>query len=177
MADDAAAEVEATDWEALSAAEGCQLVDITITEVVDADANAEAGAPADMAVTVVEREEICETGAATAMRTTAARANGCSTTSGPGTLCISRSGNYVSTSFQYNGSNTISAYLRLYKIGSTSGCPTGDVLATSSTQSYSNGTRRSLSVYSPASGAYSSHIWRHVGLGHYTDWGAACGRF
>ncbi|WP_420111431.1 hypothetical protein [Pseudactinotalea sp.] len=175
-ADDAADEVEATDWEALSAADGCELVDLTIAEVVDPVANAAVGAPEDLAVTVVEREEICSTSSA-ALRTASVRASGCSTTSGPGTLCISRSGNYVSTSFQYNGSSTISAYLRLYKIGSTSGCPTGTVLATSSTQSYSNGTRRSLSVYSPSSGAYSSHVWRHVGLGHYTDWGAACGNF
>lgn len=173
LADDAADEAEATDWAAVSAADGCELVDIEITEVVDPVANAAAGAPSDLAVTVVEREEICST-SSTALRTAAARASGCSTTSGPGTLCISRSGNYVSTSFQYNGSGSISAYLRLYKIGSTSGCPTGDVIGTSSTQSYSNGTRRSLSVYQPSSGAYSSHIWRHVGLGHYTDWGAAC---
>lgn len=175
LADEAADEVEATDWAAVSAAEGCTLVDVSVTEVVDPEANAAAGAPEDLAVPVVEREEICPT-STTTLRTAVSAGSDCSTTSGPGTLCISRSGSYVSTSFQYNGSGTISAFLKLYKIStSASGCPTGTALATGSEQSYSNGTRRSLSVYAPSYGGYSSHIWKYVGLGVYTDWGSACG--
>lgn len=187
LADDAVDEIEATDWAAVSAAEGCVLLDVTVHEVVDPEANAAMGAPADLAVPVVEREEDCSSrpgslGSDLAFdndaRTTVAPGSGCSTTSGPGTLCISRSGSYVTTSWRYTGSGTISAYLRLYKISSgASGCPTGTTLATSSTSTYTNGVRRSLSVYATSYGAYSSYVWRHVGLGHYTSWGAACGIF
>src|SRR5690606_41986309 len=74
------------------------------------------------------------------------------------------------------GSGTVKAYLRIYKISSSaSGCPTGTTLATSSTASYSNGTQRSLSVYAPSSGAFSSYVWRYVAPNHYTPWRSACG--
>lgn len=189
LADDAADELEATDWEALSAADGCELVAVEITEVVDPVANAEAGAPEDLAVTVVEREEVCGGSLTPALafhgrgesidgapRAAVAPGSDCSGTSGPGTICISRSGSYVSTSFQYGGSGTISAFLKLYRISSSaSGCPTGDTIATSSTSSYSNGTRRSLTVYAPSYAGYSAHIWKYVGLGVNTNWGSACG--
>ncbi|HLV54537.1 MAG TPA: hypothetical protein VKY71_03055 [Actinotalea caeni] len=180
-ADDAVAEIEATDWAAISAQQGCRLVDVEVTEVVDPELNAAIGAPADLAVPVVEREERCggldsSMVAGSGLRTTVAPGSDCSTTSGPGTLCISRSGSYVTTSFRYNGSGTVKAYLRIYKISSSaSGCPTGTTLATSSTASYSNGTQRSLSVYAPSSGAFSSYVWRYVALNHYTAWGSACG--
>lgn len=182
LAEDAAAEVEATDWAAVSAADGCELVDVEIAEVVDADLNAALGAPEDLAVPVVEREETCPTTLGSDLQfddgigtTAIPRGSDCSTTSGPGTLCISRSGSYVTSSFRYNGSGSISAFLRIYDISpSATGCPTGDTIATSSTSSYSSGTRRSLTVYAPSWDGYSTHVWRYVGLGHYTDWGAAC---
>ena len=187
LADDAADEIEATDWEAISAADGCVLVDVTVREVVDPQANTDAGAPEDLAVPVVEREEVCPSGTTTLtsdlafggdMQTNVSPGSDCNGTSGPGTICISRSGSYVATSWQYNGSVTVSAYLKLYDISTgASGCPTGDSLASSSTSSYSNGTRRSLTVYSPSYDGYSSYIWRYVGLGHYTAWGSACGIF
>lgn len=187
MADDATAEVEATDWAAVSAEDGCRLVDVEIEEVVDSELNEAMGAPADLAVPVVEREEVCggltsdqavsgdsrTTGSLEAM---VSRGSDCSWTSGPGYLCISRSGSYVTTSFRYDGSGTIKAFLKLYRISSSaSGCPTGSTLATSSTSSYSDGTRRSLTVYAPSYGGYSSHVWRYVGLGVYNNWGSACG--
>lgn len=182
LADDAADEVEATDWEALSAQDGCELVDIEIAEVVDPELNAALGAPEDLAIPVVEREEHCPTTFGSELvfddsagTTALPRGSDCSSTSGPGTLCISRSGSYITTSFRYSGSGSIKAFLRIYEISSgANGCPTGDTIATSSTASYSSGTRRSLTVYSPSWDGYSSHIWRYVGLGHYTSWGSAC---
>lgn len=189
LADEAVAEVEATDWAALSAQDGCKLVELEITEVVDPELNEALGAPEDLAVPVVEREEMCagldsslvfDGGERTdgGMGTMVSRGSDCSSTSGPGRLCIARSGNYVSTSFRYSGSGSIKAYLRLYDIStSASGCPTGSTIATGSTSSYSYGTQRSLTVYSPSYDAYSSYIWRYVGLGHYTAWGSACGIF
>jgi len=187
MADDATAEVEATDWAAVSAEDGCRLVDVEIDEVVDAGANAAMGAPADLAVPVVEREEVCggltsdrvssaESRTAGSLDAMVSRGSDCSWTSGPGYLCVSRSGSYVTTSFRYDGSSTIKAFLKLYRIStSASGCPTGSTLATSSTNSYGDGTRRSLTVYAPSYGGYSSHVWRYVGFGVYNNWGSACG--
>lgn len=190
MADDAVAEVEATDWAEVSAEEGCRLVDVDIREVVDEAANAEAGAPDDLAVPVVERVEVCQplTSALTAssdgartdgsMGVTVDPGSDCASTSGPGYLCISRSGGYVTTSWRYDGSGSVKAFLKLYRISaSASGCPTGSTLATSSTSSYSDGTRRSLTVYAPSYSGYSSHVWKYVGLGVNTDWGSACGAF
>jgi hypothetical protein len=187
MADDATAEVEATDWAAVSAEDGCRLVDVEIEEVVDSELNEAMGAPADLAVPVVEREEVCggltsdravsdESRTTSGLESMVSRGSDCSGTSGPGYLCISRSGSYVTTSFRYDGSGTIKAFLKLYRISSSaSGCPTGSTLATSSTSSYSDGTRRSLTVYAPSYGGYSSHVWRYVGLGVYNNWGSACG--
>lgn len=194
MAEDAAAEVEAIDWAEVSSDDGCRLVDVDITEVVDEAANVAAGAPDDMAVPVVERVEVCDevttarsvdSGAmsggeslAGALGTTVARGSDCSRTSGPGYVCISRSGSYVTTSWRYDGPGTVRAFLKLYRISSSaSGCPTGSALATSSTSSYSDGTRRSLTVYAPGYSGYSSHVWKYVGLGVYSNWGSACGAF
>ena len=189
LADDAAAEVEAIDWEQMSAADGCRLVEVDIREVVDEAANAEAGAPEDLAVPVVERLEVCTPLTSALVADDDARTDGdkgaavsagsdCSGTSGPGYLCISRSGSYVTTSWRYDGSGTVKAFLKLYRISaSASGCPTGSALATSSTSSYSDGTRRSLTVYAPSYSGYSSHVWKYVGLGVYNDWGSACGAF
>lgn len=175
-AQDAFDEAEATDWAALSAAEGCRLLDVTVSELVDERANAERGAPADLAVPVVERTEECEATATSARggAATTAMASGCAATSGPGSLCLARSGSYVTTSFRYDGGGTVTAFLKIYAPSSLSGCPTGPALATGASQTYEDGTRRSLSVYAPDRDGYSSHVWRHVGAGIHSDWGAVC---
>jgi hypothetical protein len=176
---DAAAEAEATDWAAVSRAAGCVLTGVQVQGVVDPVANAAMGAPADLEVTVVERTEECDGAPAarglTLEGTAAEAAGGCASTHGPGTVCLGRSGSYVTTSWRYTGSGTIDAYLRLYRVPSTSGCPTGTAVGSSATQTYTNGTQRSLSVSSPTVQGYSAHVWRYVALGSYTDWGAACG--
>lgn len=175
-AEHAFAEAEATDWAALAAADGCRLLEVSVSELVDAQANAERGAPADLAVPVVERTEECGAAPASARGTdaTAALVSGCSVTAGPGQLCLTRSGSYVTTSFRYDGGSTIRAFLKLYAPSTLSGCPTGPTVGTGASQSYEQGTRRSLSVYAPDRDGYSSHVWRHVGAGIHTDWGAVC---
>src|SRR5699024_11553217 len=67
-ADDLRAELEATDWAALSQADGCELTSVEIVDVVDAQANAEAGAPADLALPIVQREEDCAAARAAGFR-------------------------------------------------------------------------------------------------------------
>lgn len=174
---DSAAEAAATDWEQVARDAGCELTAVRVRTVVDPVANEAMGAPSDLEVTVVERTESCGSSAPLAARTMAAEsaAGGCSGTHGPGTICIGRSGSFVTTSWRYTGSGTIEAYLRVYRVGSTAGCPTGTALGTSATQTYTTGVQRSLSVSAPTVQGYSSHVWRYVGLGAYTDWGAACG--
>lgn len=203
LAEEAVADAEGTDWGAVAQASGCELVSVTVTEVVDPVANAAQGAPEDLAVPVIEREEDCgplvtvlgegseaagpgvEDGTTDDGGDEAAggdnaidvgRGSDCSGTDGPGTVCTYRSGSYVTTSFRYSGSGTIRAFLKIYDIPtSASGCPTGTGLATGGVYSYSDGTRRTVSVYSPRYDAYSGHVWKYVGVGVYTNWGAACG--
>ncbi len=185
VADAAAQEAASTDWAAMSAAVGCVLVDVEVTEAVSEEINAALGAPEDLALPVVEREERCSgdarpTQAPTTQSGVEARlamaGSDCAATDGPGQVCISRSGSYVTTSFQYAGSGTIRAFLKIYDTpDGASSCPTGTTLATGATSTYSDGTRRSLSVYAPQSGGYSAHVWKYLGVGINTNWGAACG--
>src|SRR5690606_41036111 len=108
-ADDAVAEIEATDWAAISAQQGCRLVDVEVTEVVDPELNAAIGAPADLAVPVVEREERCagldsSMAAGSGLRTPVAPGRNCSTPSGPAPLSIAGSGSYGTASLRYHPS-------------------------------------------------------------------------
>ncbi|WP_156742439.1 hypothetical protein [Occultella aeris] len=175
----------ATDWAADAAQRGCTLLSVEITDTTMPDVAAQLGAPTDVLLPVVDRQETC----AAATRTTfggsatqglasaeahtkqfGATAADCTTTSGPGSICVSRSGNYVVSSFAYYGSGNISGYISIYK-----SCGTSPRLVSSGAASYSYGTQRSVSVYSAAASNYSARFWRHVGLGHYTNWGTACG--
>jgi hypothetical protein len=175
----------ATDWAADAAERGCTLVSVEITDTTMPDVAAQIGAPADVLLPVVDRQENCAPATPTTFSGSAgqglARAEAhtqrfgvsaadCTTTSGPGSICVSRSGNYVVSSFAYYGSSNISGYIGIYK-----SCGTSPRLVSGSVASYSYGTQRSVSVYSAATTNYSARFWRHVGLGHYTNWGTACG--
>lgn len=189
-------EARSTDWAAEAASRGCSLVSVTITDTTMPEDAAAVGAPVDLLLPVVDRVENCQpaaprsvslrsgatsttSGAAAAEAFTAmsvAAGSDCNTTSGPGSICISRSGSSIVASFTYYGSNTIKGYIRIYDINAgASGCPSGTTLRTGAESTYTYGTSRSTSLVRLARDAYSTHFWRNVGLGHYTSWGSACG--
>ncbi|MPV49648.1 MULTISPECIES: hypothetical protein [unclassified Pseudactinotalea] len=179
-AGDLRAELEGTDWAALSRAAGCELTSVSLTEVVDPEANEALGAPADLALPVVEREEHCAPGLAAGAFTQqapmpagafAAAAGSCEGVTG-GRACISRSGSYVTGSYTYYGSGTTNGFSRLYKISSLSGCPRGTTMATSGSSTLGYGDRSSITT-ALGTGSYSMHFWRKVFIGH-SDTGGAC---
>lgn len=182
-ADDLRTELEATDWAALSEASGCELTSVEIVDVVDGQANAEAGAPADLALPVVHREEDCAAALAEGIDAPAAAppsftalgaqvaASSCRGVTG-GRSCIARSGSYVTGSYTYYGSGTTSGFSRLYRVSSLSGCPRGTTMATSSDSTLGYGGRSSVTAALGA-GKYSMHFWRKVLIGH-SDTGGAC---
>ncbi|MEL7977728.1 hypothetical protein AAG589_17820 [Isoptericola sp. F-RaC21] len=178
------ADAEATDWEADSAARGCTLEDVTISEEVDRDYNLAMGAPADLATHRVDLLEDCGDAAAadTASRAATSEAstlalpsgNRCASTSGPGTMCLSKSSGRIYASWQYRGSGSVSGFLRIYRVSSgASGCPTGTTWLTGGSSTWRNGDTRTISKTRTSAGGYSAHIWKKVTIGH-TDWGGVC---
>ncbi|MFI2295166.1 hypothetical protein [Isoptericola sp. NPDC019571] len=183
------ADAEATDWKADSEARGCTLQDVTITDEVDRDYNLAMGAPADLATHRVDLLEDCgdaatavADGATTATRSATSGAstlalpsgNRCASTSGPGTMCLSKSSGRIYASWQYRGSGSVTGFLRIYQVSSgASGCPTGTTWLTGASSTWSNGDTRTISKTRTSAGGYSAHIWKKVTIGH-TDWGGVC---
>ena len=179
------ADAEATDWKADSEARGCTLQDVTITDEVDRDYNLAMGAPADLATHRVDLLEKCADSAGAS--DTAARAatsdaatlslpsgDRCATTSGPGTMCLSKSSGRIYASWQYRGSGSVTGFLRIYQVSSgASGCPTGTTWLTGGSSTWSSGDTRTISKTRTSAGGYSAHIWKKVTIGH-TDWGGVC---
>ncbi|QOR72019.1 hypothetical protein IM660_07195 [Ruania alkalisoli] len=171
-------EVRTTDWAADSAARGCELVSMDIRHTTVPE---ERGGPAGLTVPVVERTEDCtETTSisqspSTQNRTTAtysAMASACAGTSGPGTICLSRSGSYVNYSFTYHGSSSPTGFLRLYERSSSSGCGTGTTVDTSVSWTFGSGQTRSWSTPTGYD-HYAASFWRKTTFGH-TNWGTVC---
>ncbi|MFC8600298.1 hypothetical protein [Isoptericola sp. NPDC057191] len=176
------ADAEATDWAADAAARGCTLKDVTISEEVDADYNRAMGAPADLATHRVDLLERCASPTDVAARSTTSgvttlslpAGDRCASTSGPGTMCLSRSSGRIYASWQYRGSGSVTGFVRVYRVSSgVSGCPTGTTWLTGPSSTWSSGDTRTISKARTSAGGYSAHIWKKVLVGH-TDWGGAC---
>ncbi|SED82178.1 hypothetical protein [Ruania alba] len=175
-----ALEIEAntTDWAADSAARGCELVSIDIRHTTVPESE---GAPDGLTVPIVERTEDCTAPATLSQQdapqsrtdsSLSTAASACASTSGPGRICLSRSGSYVTSSFTYYGSSSPNGFIRIYKRSSSSGCGTGSTLATGSHYTYSYGETHSVSAYA-GYGNYSASFWRKLSWGH-TNWGTVC---
>jgi hypothetical protein len=183
------AEVEGTDWAAAAAGRGCELVELEIVDQVDAARNAELGAPADLRTARAEMIEDCPEPAADTLAdgtsgfdspdvstTAIGSGNKCASTHGPGTICISKSSGMIYNSWRYNGSGSVSGFLRIYKIPtSASSCYRGTTWLTGSTMTWSKGMTRSIGLTRAGYSGYSAHIWKKVAIGH-TDWGRACSK-
>ncbi len=186
------ADAEATDWAADSAARGCELIDVTITDEVDPDYNASLGAPADLATARVELEEDCSAASMAVTEDDATKSGArslddgaaysvpagsrCSSTSGPGTMCLSKSSGRIYASWKYRGSGSVTGFMRVYRISSSSsGCPTGSTWLTGSERTWSSGTTRTISKTAGSYGAYSAHFWKKTWYGH-SDWGGTCAK-
>jgi hypothetical protein len=179
------ADAEATDWKADAAARGCTLEEVTISEEVDTDYNLAMGAPADLRTHRVDLLEKCADSAGAS--DTAARAatsdaatlslpsgDRCATTSGPGTMCLTKSSGRIYASWQYRGSGSVTGFLRIYRVSTgVDGCPTGTTWLTGASATWSNGDTRTISKTRTTAGGYSAHMWKKVLVGH-TDWGGAC---
>lgn len=173
------------DWDADSAARGCELVELEILEEVDEDYNTAIGAPADLATVRVDRVEDCAEGAMESHASGSDRRPGavapgtsCNNgTKGPGTICLSSSGGRITASWHFRGSGQERGFLRVYQIpAGSNGCPTGSTWLTSPSMTWNSGQTRSTSKAQSQSGAYSAHIWRANTIGH-SDWGATCDVF
>lgn len=172
-------QARSTDWAADSAQRGCELISVDIVGTTVPEGTWE-GSPAGLEVPVINRDEDCSVGAdgpaaanAPAVASSAARAGSCSSTSGPGTICLSRASNSLTASFTYRGSGSPEGFIRLYARGTSAGCDTGSTLATSSLSSYQSGQTRSVTGYAPGHGPYSASFWHDVWLGS-TNWGTVC---
>ncbi|SDS05229.1 hypothetical protein SAMN04489860_0683 [Paraoerskovia marina] len=161
---------------------GCTVVESSVELVVDADANAQIGAPADLAMPVVRAVEDCGDEAAEAAAKPArgidaapqarlASGNRCAYVSG-GKICISDSGSTIRGT--YTASSSTRGFVRLYQISpSASGCPTGSTRATSSERSLSAGQTLSTWFYQTQNSGYNATFWRDVTWGH-TKAGSVC---
>ncbi|MFC7878828.1 hypothetical protein [Isoptericola sp. NPDC057391] len=183
------AAAESTDWEADSAARGCTLDDVTISVEVDRDYNLAMGAPADLATHRVDLLEDCDDAATAvddvataASRSTTSGASTmalpsgdrCASTSGPGTMCLSKSSGRIYASWKYRGSGSVTGFLRIYRVSSgASGCPTGTTWLTGPSSRWDSGDTRTISKTRTSAGGYSAHMWKKVTIGH-TDWGGVC---
>ncbi|WP_164544981.1 hypothetical protein [Antribacter gilvus] len=184
---------ERTDWKAEAASRGCVLTAVEVVQEVDPAYNRAMGAPADLVTTRVDSTEDCSGSPAMAQAEAQAEAgtrasasadagvlavpggSRCATTSGPGTICISKGSGRITTSWAYRGSGSVSGFLRIYLISSgSSGCPTGSTFHTGPSSTWSSGQTRSTSKTQTQNGAYSTHIWKKVTVGH-SDWGSTCG--
>lgn len=183
------AEAEATDWDADAATRGCELQEVEISDEVDVDYNRAMGAPDDLSTHRVDLVEDCssakaerlmssaEDGATGDVSTTAlSRGTSCSSTHGPGTACVYKSGGRVYASWKYRGSGSVKGFLRIYRISaSSSSCYRGSTWLTGPSSTWSSGMTRSISKSKTTTTGYSGHIWKKVAFGH-TDWGSACSR-
>lgn len=158
---------------------GCTLVESDVELVVDAAANGELGAPADLAMPVVRTVEDCGQAAANAAAKPARGAatvpeaaaqarlssgNRCSYIT-HGKVCISDSGSTIRGT--YTASSSTRGFVRLYQISpSASGCPTGSTRATSSERSLSAGQSLSTWFYQTQNSGYNATFWRDVAWGH-----------
>lgn len=187
------ARAHAHDWVADSAARGCELTDLNITTEVDPAHNADLGAPADLATVRVDRTEQCEESVAAELHTDPAETTDHAATDsdagvasvppgarcnagtrGPGTICLSSAGGWITASWQNRSSSSVTGFLRVYQIPSSAGhCPTGTTWLTSPTLTWASGQTRSTSRAQTQNGAYSAHIWRQNLVGH-SNWGGTC---
>jgi hypothetical protein len=183
--------LEGTDWAAASAGRGCELLELEINGVVDAERNAALGAPADLVTYRSDMVEDCdnlvaesaarESGATGLMSTDASvtaigSGTKCATTHGPGTICISKSEGLIYNAWRYNGSGSVKGFLRIYKIPTTSAsCYRGTTWLTGPNTSWTSGQTRSIGLTRAGYSGYSAHIWKKVAIGH-TDWGRACSK-
>jgi hypothetical protein len=187
-ADAERAQAEKTDWEADARTRGCTLVEATVVDEVDAAYNAAMGAPADLTTHRVDMVEECPEAAAGTLPSggltssdrvaTTAIASGrqCATTHGPGTVCVSSSGGRIYGSWKYTGSGSVTGFLRIYQIPTSSDdCYRGSTWLTGPSSTWSNGVTRSISKTRTTYSGYSTHIWKKVAIGH-TDWGRACSK-
>lgn len=185
------------DWAADSASRGCELTELSITTEVDPAHNADLGAPPDLATVRVDRVEQCDESVSAALHTDPADAGAtddseveggagvasvppgarCNAgTRGPGTICLTSSGGWITASWQNRGSASVTGFLRVYQIPSSAGhCPTGTTWLTSPTLTWTSGQTRSTSRAQTQNGAYSAHIWRQNLVGH-SNWGGTCAR-
>lgn len=169
------ARAQAFDWAADSAARGCELVSVDITQEVDADFNESMGAPADLQTFLADRLENCDPKVAaslvaesTPMATTSSaqpsstvpRGTRCVSSRGPGTICIHRTGGMLSGSWLNSSGGNITGYLRLGRITvNSTACPGGTHLMTGPTSRWNSGQTRTISRTQGA-GTYSVHMWQ-----------------
>lgn len=157
---------------------GCTIVDTQVELVVDAAANAQLGAPADLAMPVVRTVEDCGKSAAAAAAPARGVASGpeaapqarlgsgsrCGYVTG-GRLCLSDSGSTIRGTF--TASTSTRGFVRLYQISPwSSGCPTGSTRATSSERSLRAGQTLSTWFYQTQNSGYNATFWRDVAWGH-----------
>lgn len=174
------------DWAADSEARGCTLVEIEFSTEVDPGYNAAMGAPAGLSTVRVDRVEECEEPTAQMKAMTSIQARTASVprgtrcnygTRGPGTICLSSSGSWITASWQNRGSAATTGFLRIYRIPTNAThCPTGTTWHTGAQTTWSSGQTRSISKAQTQNGAYSAHIWRKNVVGH-SNWGGTCARF
>ncbi len=166
------AEARSTDWAADSATRGCELISVDIVSTTVPEGTF-AGAPAELEVPMVDREEDCTSSPeAQQLSANATVASACRSISGPSTICLNRSGSYVVASYTYRGGGSTQGFLRVYERSSSSGCGTGSTLGTRSGTFYS-GTTYSRSVYHAGYDHFSAAFWHKAWWGH-TNWGAVC---
>lgn len=181
-------EAQSIDWAADSAARGCELLEVSITTGVDAVYNESVGAPAGLATVVVERLEHCTQ----AQHSLSSRdANGspetsikslppgprCNETRGPGTICISSTGGFITGSWLNSSSGNVTGFLRIYTMpNNATSCSTHTTWFTGPTMTWRPGETRSISRSKTHSGNYSTYIWREALIGH-TNLGGTCAWF
>lgn len=176
------------DWAAESAARGCEILELQIIKDIDAAYNAEIGAPADLQTVRVERTERCDDPvphgfAAVGQHEAsldAARVpvgNRCAAATGPGTVCIARSGGVITGSYRYDGNASPRGFVRIGTIAATAtSCPIGTTWLTGPTQNWVKGVTRSVSRTHLAAGTFSVYAWRVASQGN-VNWGNTCARF
>lgn len=168
------AEARSTDWAADSASRGCELISVDIVSTTVPE-GALAGAPAELEVPMVDREEDCTSDSsadAQQLSAAAVAASACRSITGPSTICLNRSGSYVVASYTYRGGGSTDGFLRVYERSSSSGCGTGSTLGTRS-GTFNSGVTYSRSVYHAGSGHFSASFWHETWWGH-TNWGSVC---
>ncbi len=168
---------QSTDWAAESAARGCELISVDIVSTTVPEGTLD-GAPDSLEVPMVDRVEDCGANltalgsAGTTPDVAYAAASACRSTSGPGTVCLHRSGSYVVGSFTYRGGGSTEGFLRVYDRSSSSGCGTGSTLTTRS-GTFTSGYTYSTYAYHPGWDSFAAAFWHETWWGH-TNWGTVC---